>query len=51
MIGCGFMGLMLLQGLVRSCIHYLVAINVNRDRLALRAISAWRPCIIPTKRP
>ena len=34
-IGCGFMGLMLLQGLVRSCVHHLVAIDVNRDRLAL----------------
>ena len=34
-VGCGFMGLMLLQGLVRSCAGHLVAIDVNRDRLAL----------------
>ena len=34
-IGCGFMGLMLLQGLVRSCVSHLAAIDVNRDRLAL----------------
>ena len=34
-IGCGFMGLMLLQGLVRSCVSHLAAVDVNRERLAL----------------
>ena len=35
LVGCGFMGLMLLQGLVRSCASHLVTIDVNRDRLEL----------------
>lgn len=34
-VGCGFMGLMLIQGLVRSCAGHLAAVDVNRDRLEL----------------
>lgn len=35
LIGCGFMGLLILQGLLHSPLDQVVAIDINADRLAL----------------